>query len=179
MRKRSLGVIFFRPYVRRFWEIHFFWSTITVMPHMTIDHLWCPNGPEVNRKWTGSDRKWTGSGLEVDWKCPSVRPYVCPSQKLPLPPWQTLCKGSTSAGRLHPAIFYQTNLQKSTNSMEVFTMMCIKIFKRHCVFLASIFIRGQFINYIDQQGREGVAKFQQYYINKSTKGGKNSQNLST
>ena len=35
------------------------------MPHM-YDHLWCPNGQEV------------------DWKCPSVRPYVCPSQTLPL-----------------------------------------------------------------------------------------------
>ena len=41
------------------------------------------------------DRKWTGSGPEVDWMCPSVRPYVCPSQTLPLPPWRTLCEGST------------------------------------------------------------------------------------
>ena len=27
----------------------------------SYEHLWCPNGPEVNRKWTGSDRKWIGS----------------------------------------------------------------------------------------------------------------------
>ena len=45
----------------------------------SYDHLWCPNGPEVNQKWVGS-------GPEVDWKCPSVCPYVCPSQTLPLPP---------------------------------------------------------------------------------------------
>ena len=38
----------------------------------SYDHLWCPNGPEVNRKWTGSDRKWARSGLEVSI-CPSVR----------------------------------------------------------------------------------------------------------
>ena len=38
----------------------------------SYDHLWCPNGPEVNRKWTGSDRRWARSGLEVSI-CPSVR----------------------------------------------------------------------------------------------------------
>ena len=37
----------------------------------SYDHLWCPNGPEVNRKWTGSGRKWARSGLEVSI-CPSV-----------------------------------------------------------------------------------------------------------
>ena len=31
----------------------------------SYDHLWCPNGQEVNLKRTGSDRKWTGSGPEV------------------------------------------------------------------------------------------------------------------
>ena len=44
-------------------------------------------GTQMDRKWTGSDRKWTGSVPEVDWKCPSVRPYVCPSQTLPLFPY--------------------------------------------------------------------------------------------
>ena len=62
-------------------------------------------GAQMDRKWTGSGLEVTGSGPEVDWKCPSVRPYVCPSQTLPLPPWQTLCEGSTSAGSLRPAIF--------------------------------------------------------------------------
>merc|ERR1712020_655360 len=57
MRKGSLGVTFFsvRP---------------SVCPQIlgnfaSYDHLWYPNGPEVNRKWTGSDRKWARSGLEV------------------------------------------------------------------------------------------------------------------
>ena len=36
------------------------------------DHLWCPNGPEVDWKWPEVDRKWAKSGLEVSI-CPSVR----------------------------------------------------------------------------------------------------------
>ena len=52
-------------------------------------------GAQMDRKWPEVDRKWTGS----------VHLSVCPSQTLPLPPWRTLCEGSTSAGRLRPAIF--------------------------------------------------------------------------
>ena len=60
------------------------------MPHMTT------YGAQMYRKWTGSDRKWTGSAPEVDWKCPSVRLYVCPSQTIPL-----------------KSIFYKNDLRKS------------------------------------------------------------------
>ena len=85
-----------------------------VMPHMTT------YGAQMDRKWTGSGLEVTGSGPEVDWKCPSVRPYICPSQTLPLPPWRTLCEGSTSAGRLRPAIFYviRTLHKKSRQSLR-------------------------------------------------------------
>ena len=76
-------------YVRKFCDILFFWKI----------ELWPSMGSQVNQKWTGSGpevgQKWTGS----------VHLSVCPSQTLPLPPWRTLCEGSTSAGRLHPAIF--------------------------------------------------------------------------
>ena len=65
----------------------------------SYDHLWWPKGPEVDRKchqtFRLSVQKWTGS----------VRLSVCPSQTLPLPPWWTLCEGTTSAGRLRPANF--------------------------------------------------------------------------
>ena len=177
MHKGSLGVTFFpvcmyvRPYVRKFWEIHFFlvnyncdatyehlwcpngpevnrkwpgsdrkwtgsgsevdWKFIFLVNYncdASYEHLWCPNGPEVNRKWTGSDRKWSGSGPEVDWKCPSVRPYVCPSQTLPLPPWRTLCEGSTSAGRLRPAIFKYWKLDNCDWKLIWWVMM-----QRNCV----------------------------------------------
>lgn len=43
----------------------------------SYDHLFCPNGPEVNRKWTGNDRKWARSVLEVSI-CPSVHPKQFP-----------------------------------------------------------------------------------------------------
>ena len=62
MRKGSLGVTFFsvRPQIlgNSFFLVNYNCDA-------SYDHLWCPNGPEVNRKWTGSGRKWTGSGLEV------------------------------------------------------------------------------------------------------------------
>ena len=44
------------------------------------------------------------SGLEV-----SVRP----SQTFPLPPWRTLCEGTTSAGCLCPAIFWKRTAFKT------------------------------------------------------------------
>ena len=99
MRKGSLGVTFFPSvcmYVRRFWEIHFF--LVNYNCDALYDHLWCPNGPEVDWKWPEVGQKWTGS---VHLSVPtSVHPKT-----LPLPPWRTLCERSTSAGRLRPAIF--------------------------------------------------------------------------
>ena len=59
----------------------------------------CPfSGPEVYQKWTGSG--------------PEVYPSVLLSVRLstiPLPPSQTLCEGSTSAGHLRPAIFQRSS----------------------------------------------------------------------
>ena len=51
---------FLRPYVRpQILRKSFF--LLNYNCDASYDPLWYPNGPEVNRKWTGSDRKWTGS----------------------------------------------------------------------------------------------------------------------
>ena len=78
MHKGSLGVTFFSvrpsvcPSVCKFWEIHFF--LVNYNCDDSYDHLWCPNWPEVNRKWTGSGQK---SGPEVDWKFIFLANYNC------------------------------------------------------------------------------------------------------
>ena len=81
------------------------------------------HGAQMDRKWTGSGLEVTGSGPEVDWMCPSVRPYVCPSQTLPLPPLRTLCEGSKSALRFYYINFdvkaiQNTNLNDKCNSVQ-------------------------------------------------------------
>ena len=69
MRKGSLGVtFFFRPYVCMSVCPQILGNSFFMVNYncdASYDHLWCPNGPEVNRKWPGSDRKWVRSGLEV------------------------------------------------------------------------------------------------------------------
>ena len=78
MWKGSLEVTFF-PSVHPSTNFTKFIFLVNYNCDASYDHLWCPNGPEVNQKWTGSDRKWTGSAIHPSFH-PSVILSVCPSR---------------------------------------------------------------------------------------------------
>ena len=126
MRKGTLEVCFFsvRSFVRSFVREQILQTSIFLVNYKcdaSYDHLWWPKGPEVDRKchqtFRLSVQKWTGS----------VRLSVCPSQTLPLPPWWTLCEGTTSAGRLRPAIFIKKTLKKANVWLEKERKIFLKV----------------------------------------------------
>ena len=63
MRNGSLEVTFFRLYVRKFYEIQFFWKIELSMGHFIWLYSMGQNEREVNRKSTGSgsEVKYEGS----------------------------------------------------------------------------------------------------------------------
>ena len=128
MRKGTLEVTFFvrssvRPWAN-FANVNFFGKL----------QLWCLIWPPMVPKWTGSGPElpsilpsvrpsfYLSVRPEVDWKCLSVRP----TQTFPLPPWWTLCVGTTSAGHLRPAIFIVYNRKVVRFEVNVYHFFFVK-----------------------------------------------------